>query len=70
MFMVLDMENLINIACRTIIKMPETREDKMIKKCSKVGTQGEQGHGEVHHVMHIKNHGYDFSPKELFKALR
>ena len=31
-FMVLDMENLINIACRTNIKMPETREDKLIKK--------------------------------------
>ena len=70
MFKILDMENLINIACRTNIKMPETREDKMIKKCSKVGTQGEQGRGEVHHVMHIKNNGYDFSPKELFKGIR
>ena len=70
MFKVLDMENLINIACRTNIKMPETREDKMIIKWSKAATQGEQGRGEVHHVMHIKNHGYDFSPKELFKALR
>ena len=68
MFKVLDMENLINIACRTNIKMPETREDKMIKKCSKVGTQGEQGRGEVHHLMLIKNYGYD--SKELFKALR
>ena len=70
MFIVLDMENLISIACRTNFKMPETREDKMIKKCSKVGTQGEQGRGEVHHVMHIKNNGYDFSPKELFKGIR
>ena len=70
MFKVLNMENLINIACRTNIKMPETREDKLIKKWSKAGTQGEQGRGEVHHVMPIKNYGYDFSPKELFKALR
>ena len=42
----------------------------MIKKCSKVGTQGEQGRGDVHHVMHIKDNGYDFSPKELFKGIR